>query len=94
MKLARGRRKNLEWAVATHADGKLSVALAVEKQALRFDPDGQVYTLIDAAMNLPLPIPFNGIEIEPRLILKVYVKPTKAQRERIQWNQLKALCKT
>ena len=94
MKLARGTRRKIDWAFATYSNGEVAVAVSIPRQKLRYNKLRHTYNLADAVITLPIPVAIDGIEIEPRLMIKLYVKPTKAQRERIQWEQLKVLCKT
>jgi hypothetical protein len=94
MKVAHGYpRAKVERTFALHDDGTVSLVIAARRVAARMTRQG--YLLIDLEESIPVALRCDGMEMKPKLILKLYCRPRSDQRERLNWSQLKHLkCKT
>lgn len=93
MRVAQGKRNHVNYTVAAHNDGSISVGIAINRRPAK-EVDGKMFSIADAEIQVPMELNLNGMMLKPKLIVKCYFKPNKHQRERLKLKQLMSLCKT
>lgn len=93
MKVAQGKKGHINWTVAVHDDGTMSLALSANKRKLK-QTNNRVYTLVDTHIEIPMPVVVEGVKLKPRLLVKCYLRAGPVEHEKMRWHQMMTLCKT
>lgn len=90
MKVASGKLVDgTEWNFVIHSDGKVSFGIVARDRLVRPNKALTKLPIVEVDRVLPVEVIVSGIKCRPRLVLRVYAKPSQKSWRRIREAEIK-----